>query len=77
MSGDAGAYQVLGPKAVSVEWRLGDDSRLLLLANFADEPVPVPDNFAKARPIYSSAEPGAPHSASFFLIDSTQVASSR
>src|SRR5207253_3927318 len=30
----ARSYQVLGPKAVSVEWRLGDGSRLVLLASF-------------------------------------------
>ena len=31
-----GRYRVLGPAALRVEWRLGDGSRLLLLANFAD-----------------------------------------
>ena len=35
----AGSYQVLGPKAVRVEWRLGDGSRLRLLANFGDSPA--------------------------------------
>ena len=71
MPPSAGSYQVLGPKAVSVEWQLGDGSRLLLLANFAGEPVPVPGNFPKGPMVYSSAEPGAPLSATFFLIEPT------
>jgi malto-oligosyltrehalose trehalohydrolase len=64
----AGSYQVLGPKAVNVEWRLGDGSRLVLLANFAEEPVAVPPTAANGRILYSSAEPGAPLSAAFFLL---------
>ena len=31
----AGRYRVLGPQAVIVEWRLGDGSRLTLVANFS------------------------------------------
>jgi maltooligosyltrehalose trehalohydrolase len=65
----AGAFQVLSPKAVYVEWRLGDGSRLLLLANFAGQPVPVPGNFQNGRSIFSSADPGAPFSAAFSLIE--------
>jgi len=68
----AGSYQILGPKAVNVEWRLGDGSRLLLLANFSDEPVPVPGNLALGRVVYSSAEPGALRSATFFLVEPTR-----
>jgi maltooligosyltrehalose trehalohydrolase len=68
MGSPAGAYQVLGPKSVSVEWQLGDGSRLLLLANFAKEPVAVPENFSKGRLVYSSAHPGSPVAATFFLI---------
>jgi 1,4-alpha-glucan branching enzyme len=68
----AGGYQILGPKAVNVEWRLGDGSRLLLLANFSDEPVPVPWNLALGRMVYSSAEPGALRSATFFLVEPTR-----
>ncbi len=64
----SGSYQVLGPKAVSAEWRLGDGARLLLLANFAQEPVAVPPTAANGRLLYSSAEPGAPFSAAFFLL---------
>jgi len=62
--------QVLGPKGVSVEWRLGDGSWLVLLANFAEEPVAVPPMAANGRMLYSSAEPGAPFSAAFFLFPS-------
>jgi maltooligosyltrehalose trehalohydrolase len=65
----AGGYQVLGPKAVSVEWRLGDGSRLLLLANFADERVPVPGDFLEGRMVYSSARLGAPLGATFSLVE--------
>jgi malto-oligosyltrehalose trehalohydrolase len=64
----AGSYRVLGPKAASVEWRLGDSSRLVLLANFAEEPVTVPPTAANGRLLYSSAEPGAPFSAAYFLL---------
>jgi 1,4-alpha-glucan branching enzyme len=65
----AGSYQVLGPKAVNVEWQLGDGSRLLLLANFSEEPVPVPGNLPLGRVVYSSAEPGASLSATFSLVE--------
>lgn len=62
-----GSYQTLGPKAVIVQWEMGDGSRLLLLANFADAAVTVSQNAADYRMIYSSAEPGSPFSAAFFL----------
>jgi malto-oligosyltrehalose trehalohydrolase len=65
----AGSYQVLGPTAVSVGWRLGDGARLLLLANFGGDPIPVPGNLAEGRVAYSSADPGAPLSATFFLVE--------
>jgi len=60
----AGSYQTLGPRAVIVKWQMGDGSGLLLLANFADAGVAVPQN---GRMIYSSAARGAPFSAAFFL----------
>ena len=67
----AGSYRVLGPKAVLVEWQLGDRSQLVLVANFADKRVPIPPMF-DARLLYSSAEPdallGSPLSAAFFLL---------
>lgn len=64
----AGSYQTLGPRAVIVEWQMGDGSGLSLLANFADAAVTVPRNAAKGRMIYSSARAGAPFSAAFFLL---------
>jgi hypothetical protein len=33
------SYQVLSDRGLSVEWRLGDDSRLSLLGNYANEPL--------------------------------------
>jgi glycogen debranching enzyme GlgX/malto-oligosyltrehalose trehalohydrolase len=33
------SYQVLSDRGLSVQWRLGDDSRLSLLGNYADEPL--------------------------------------
>jgi 1,4-alpha-glucan branching enzyme len=65
----SGAYQVLGPRAVKVEWQLGDGSSLRLLANFANELVPIPHDFTTREIIYSSVEPGAPVSATFFLVE--------
>jgi malto-oligosyltrehalose trehalohydrolase len=65
----AGSYQVLGLKTVMVEWGLGDGSRLLLLANFAEETSLVPGNFANGKLIYSSAVPGEPLSVTFVLIE--------
>jgi maltooligosyltrehalose trehalohydrolase len=64
----AGRYRELGPQAVIVEWRLGDRSRLLLVANFSSEAVPIPADASSGRSIYSSTVPGAPVSASFFLL---------
>jgi len=67
----AGNYRVLGAKAVLVEWQLGDRSRLVLVANFADERVPVPP-MTDGQLVYSSADrealPGSPISATFFLL---------
>ena len=65
----AGSYHVVGSKAVSVEWQLGDGSHLLLLANFAEEPASVPGNFANGQMVFSSSDPGAPFSATFVLIE--------
>jgi maltooligosyltrehalose trehalohydrolase len=69
----AGGYEVLGPKAVGVKWQLGDRSRLRLLANFDEASVHVAPAAADERVLYSSAEPGAPHSATFFLLPSAAV----
>jgi 1,4-alpha-glucan branching enzyme len=64
----AGHYRVIAAKAVIVEWQLGDGSRLLLLANFSDHSVPPPEPAKDGHLLYSSAAPGAPASASFFLL---------
>lgn len=64
----AGRYQVIAEKALIVKWQLGDGSRLLLLANFSDESIPLPAEAKDGRLLYSSAEPGAPASAGFFLL---------
>jgi maltooligosyltrehalose trehalohydrolase len=64
----AGRYRLLAAKAVSVDWRLGDRSRLLLIANFSDRPAPLPDETGRGRLIYSSDRPGAATSATFLLL---------
>ena len=67
----AGDYRVLGAKAVLVQWQLGDRSQLVLVANFADEQLPVPP-MSNGRLLYSSAWPevlpGSPLSTTFFLL---------
>jgi malto-oligosyltrehalose trehalohydrolase len=68
----AGAFQVLGPQAANVEWRLGDGSQLLLLANFSGQPVQVSGKFRNGRMIFSSADPGQPFSAAFSLIEAAR-----
>ena len=69
MAGGAGSYRILGDKSVIVEWRLGDGSRLRLIANFASVPVPTAQIGDDGRLVYASAgTPGAPQSASFALL---------
>jgi malto-oligosyltrehalose trehalohydrolase len=69
MAAFAGAYRVLCPKTVIVEWRLGDGSRLRLIANFGAEPIAAQDIGQDGRLLYASAEtPGAPESAAFLLL---------
>jgi len=68
-----GIYCVLGPAAVRVEWQLGDGSTLVLLANFADAPVPLAEPIDQGRMIYCSTvaplgDALMPHSAAFYLI---------
>jgi malto-oligosyltrehalose trehalohydrolase len=71
----AGHYRILGLKAVSVEWQLADRSQLVLVANFADERVPIAP-MTDGRLLYSSADrellPGSPLSATFFLLPAPQ-----
>jgi 1,4-alpha-glucan branching enzyme len=69
MMGFAGAYRVLCTKGVIVEWRLGDGSRLRLIANFGAEPIAAQDLGQDGRVLYASAEtPGASESAAFLLL---------
>jgi malto-oligosyltrehalose trehalohydrolase len=51
-----GCYRVLGPRALQVEWRMGDGALLRLLANFADTPLaPVEPPPGPEHLLYSSA----------------------
>ena len=71
-----GACDVLGAKAVRVLWRLGDGSRLSLVANFAADAAPLPEAAAGRLLFSSGAGPAprgfAPEGASFFLEDPAQ-----
>ncbi len=49
-----GSYELLGPKALRVDWRLGDGSSLRLLANFAEASVPLADRIDRDTMIYCS-----------------------
>ena len=67
-----GEYELLGPAALQVAWRLGDGSRLLLMANFADTPLAMPLSVSGRRLLYSSGEPPRdaipPQCAAFYLL---------
>ncbi|HWI27314.1 MAG TPA: malto-oligosyltrehalose trehalohydrolase [Stellaceae bacterium] len=70
IAGHAGRWQVLASRALCVSWRLGDGSSLLLLANFADEPVTLAEAPAGRLIHAAGAAPAsrlAPRSAAFFL----------
>jgi maltooligosyltrehalose trehalohydrolase len=67
-SGFAGRWRRLGSAAVMVEWRLGDNARLMLAANFSERPVAPPDLAEGWRLLYAADAPGAPNSACFFLL---------
>ncbi|HEX9489032.1 MAG TPA: malto-oligosyltrehalose trehalohydrolase [Stellaceae bacterium] len=73
MRGSAGAWRPLGPRALRVDWRLGDGSRLTLLANFGDDAVALPEP-ARGRLLYATGETPRdalpPLSAAFFLSES-------
>ncbi|HEY3912472.1 MAG TPA: malto-oligosyltrehalose trehalohydrolase [Stellaceae bacterium] len=64
----AGRYRVTGPRSLTVEWQLGDRSRLLLAANFSGQAVPAPREAGAATMLYSSAGAEAPVGASFYLL---------
>jgi malto-oligosyltrehalose trehalohydrolase len=68
-----GSFELLGPTALAVEWRLGDGCTLRLLANFAGDPIPLPQAVDRDSMIYSSGRvpPDTklpPASATFFLL---------
>ena len=68
-----GSHDLLGPKAVRVEWRLGDASVLRLLANFDAAPIPLFGPAELDRMIYCTcpvapATELAPTCAAFFLL---------
>jgi maltooligosyltrehalose trehalohydrolase len=68
-----GSHELLGPKAVRVEWRLGDGSALRLLANFDEAPVPLTGGVELDSMIYCSGPVApdteiAPACAAFFLL---------
>lgn len=41
MRGTAGEHRQLGERGLRVEWRLGEESRLTLLANLGERPLPI------------------------------------
>ena len=70
MGGNAGHWRVLGPRALRVDWRLGDGSKLTLLANFGADSVALAEP-AQGRLIYTTGEAPraalAPLAAAFLL----------
>ena len=66
-----GEYELLAQAALRVTWRLGDGTRLVLLANFADAPLTMPECVSDGRLLYSSGEPPGdvmpPQCAVFYL----------
>ncbi|HKF93527.1 MAG TPA: DUF3459 domain-containing protein, partial [Gammaproteobacteria bacterium] len=55
MQGNSGEYQIVGPNAFVVNWRLGDESQLILAANLSDVSV---DGFpaAAGQAVWSEGE---------------------
>ena len=53
-----GRDRMLGPKALRVEWTLGDGSELVLLANFGDTAVPLGEPVDGDLVYCSGAAPG-------------------
>lgn len=76
--GPGGAFRQLGAAALHAEWTLGDGARLLLLANFGAEAVPLDDAPPGETLLYGTGpEPPrgeiAPASAAFYLIPSYPI----
>jgi maltooligosyltrehalose trehalohydrolase len=70
MGGNAGQWRVLGPRALRVDWRLGDGSDLTLFANFGADAVALAEP-AQGRLLYATGETPraalAPLAAAFLL----------
>ena len=69
-----GTYQALGSAGLRVEWRFNGGARLVLLANFGDQPVAL-TALADGRLLYSTADIGSrnqlgPAGVAFFLVQS-------
>lgn len=56
ISGNAARYEVLGPGAVCVRWRVGEDEELRLLANLCHRPLPEV-KLQEGRVIWLEGEP--------------------
>jgi maltooligosyltrehalose trehalohydrolase len=52
--GGEASYEMLGPRAFSVTWRLGSGATLRLMANFAEACAVTGSNWGELRPIYES-----------------------
>jgi 1,4-alpha-glucan branching enzyme len=55
-AGHSGSWRTIGEKAIEASWRLGDGSRLVLVANFSERKLALEAPTA-GRLLYSSAEP--------------------
>jgi 1,4-alpha-glucan branching enzyme/maltooligosyltrehalose trehalohydrolase len=72
MRSHAGEYRPLSAHALAVAWRLGDGSRLTLLANLGEDPVTLAEPAAGAL-LYATGDAPKktlpPWSAAFFLAE--------
>src|SRR5262249_8918058 len=76
ISGTAGRFRIVGPKALEVVWQLGDGARLTLTANYDTAPsprptTPPPEGQALFATSATAADRAAadlpPHSVVFYL----------
>jgi hypothetical protein len=54
MPGGGGSFEVIGEAAIHARWRLGDASRLVLIANLAAKPTPARVARPEGRPLFAS-----------------------
>jgi maltooligosyltrehalose trehalohydrolase len=57
LSGHAGGYEVHGAHGLTAWWRLGDGSRLELIANLGAEPLTALPQIPPGRPIFATHSP--------------------